>query len=341
MKRKMRFLLTMLLCAAILCGCIVTADAALPPMMIGDADFDQSIEITDATAIQRYIVGLYDEWRAYRPDELYEAVCDADGDGSVTILDATTIQRMLAQLPNSFVGGEIWDYYIYDMSWHSTAEIARNGSDYIPGETCYVGVPVSFTAQVRGGTAPRKYALYLDGELIAEQDAAGDYGVYRFSHTFTEAGDYEVTTTVECTYGAKSYRTHKVKVIPLPEDGRPVVMGAAFFDASQMESGDGVLTLTAAGGTAPYQYKYELYSAMMLDEYELDITGGSSDDGMLICSTDYIDQDFFDLASVRYSGFPFPERYGERMRAVVSVRDANGIESEPVTVEYVAYQLIG
>jgi hypothetical protein len=29
------------------------------------------------------------------------------------------------------------------------------------------------------------------------------------------------------------------------------------------------------------------------------------------------------------------------MKAVVSVRDANGIESEPVTVEYVAYQLIG
>ena len=335
MRRIIKIMLSILLCAALFCGCIVTADAALPPLMIGDADLDYDIEITDATAIQRYLADLYDEWRAYYPDELYRAICDADGDGSATILDATTIQRKLADLPNGFVGGEIWDYYIYDISWHSTAEIDAEGGSYVPDETCYVGVPVSFTAQVRGGAAPRKYALYIDDALVEEKAAAaGMNKVCSFTHTFTQAGDYEVTTTVECEYGAKSYRTHKVKVIPLPEDGKPVVMGAAFFDDSQMRSGDGVLTVTAAGGTAPYQYKYAFYSTMQLDEYEL----GFGDS--LICDTGYIDQNYFDMASFRESGIPFPERFGERMKAVVTVRDANGAESEPVTVEYFAYERV-
>ena len=62
----------------------------------GDANCDGSVDILDATTIQRYLVGLYDD-----PDEMIHILCACDGD-EVTILDATRIQRFLAGFTNTF-----------------------------------------------------------------------------------------------------------------------------------------------------------------------------------------------------------------------------------------------
>ena len=58
----------------------------------GDADGDGYVSITDATTIQRYLVGLYDL------DDEQLLAADTDGDGYVSITDVTVIQRYLVGL---------------------------------------------------------------------------------------------------------------------------------------------------------------------------------------------------------------------------------------------------
>ena len=62
------------------------------PVILGDADGDGDLNITDATCIQRHLA----EIPVY---EYIEEASDTDGDGQVSILDVTMIQRYLAQLP--------------------------------------------------------------------------------------------------------------------------------------------------------------------------------------------------------------------------------------------------
>ena len=62
----------------------------------GDADGDGYVSITDATTIQRYLVGLCE----LNDEQL--SVADTDEDGYVSIRDATTIQRYLVGLDNNW-----------------------------------------------------------------------------------------------------------------------------------------------------------------------------------------------------------------------------------------------
>ena len=62
------------------------------PVILGDANGDGNLDITDATCIQRHLA----EFPVY---EYIEEASDTDGDGQVSILDVTMIQRYLAQLP--------------------------------------------------------------------------------------------------------------------------------------------------------------------------------------------------------------------------------------------------
>ena len=62
------------------------------PVILGDADGDGDLNITDATCIQRHLA----EIPVY---EYIEEASDTDGDGQVSIIDVTMIQRYLAQLP--------------------------------------------------------------------------------------------------------------------------------------------------------------------------------------------------------------------------------------------------
>ncbi len=67
-------------------------DTTEPSILKGDADGDGYVSITDATTIQRYLVGLYDL------DDEQLLAADTDGDGYVSITDVTVIQRYLVGL---------------------------------------------------------------------------------------------------------------------------------------------------------------------------------------------------------------------------------------------------
>ena len=313
----MKKVIALFVCIAVAAGCMITAHAALPPLQIGDVNQNFTVEITDATMIQRLLAHMPD------PNKLQLALGDADGDGEMTILDATELQRWLAGIPSHYdQSAQIWDWYIGDASWHSTAQIMGTDDYQHSDEICYVGVPVTFTGRVRWGVAPLRYTLEVDGEKVAEAPAVG-YSECRIPYTFTEEGEHTVVMTVEYEYDRQSYRGHRVTVRSLPEDGRPVIMGATFFDESQMLSGNGVLTVTAAGGTAPYQYQYEID----LPQQEASCT-------IYYCSENELDLSEFIGTFERF------DYTGVLASVTVTVRDSLGNVSDPVTVDYIGYEMV-
>lgn len=64
----------------------------LPPVLYGDADLNDKVNIKDATYIQKYLVGLK------RISVHYLPIYDVDQSGDVDIRDATTIQKYVANL---------------------------------------------------------------------------------------------------------------------------------------------------------------------------------------------------------------------------------------------------
>ncbi len=67
-----------------------------PTVIIGDADGDGDIGITDATEVQLIVASIK------KPDETAKKAADADKDGAVSIMDATEIQRFVAKIITEF-----------------------------------------------------------------------------------------------------------------------------------------------------------------------------------------------------------------------------------------------
>ena len=319
--KRIKAAVSLVLCLAVLLSCAVSAGAdIISPWPIGDADRSYKIDILDATKIQRFLAGVE------TPSQLELALSDADGSGSMTILDATAIQRMLADLPNDMVWGTLDDYYVTDYAFHSTAEIMHAGGVQ-QTEIAYVGVPVTFTAELGWGNPPQRFTLSVDGETVLAQDAEGRRSC-ELTYIFEQEGVYTVTVEAECKYGVRKTDERRVEVRSLPDDGSPVIMGATFFDWSRLGSGNGLLMVTAAGGTAPYEYRYLVYGS-----------AGEPLDGMPVpdenaYDTGYVAGNTLALASL-----------GEvldgywRLYIQVTVRDAEGKVSDPVTVGFAFFQV--
>ena len=69
-------------------------------VLLGDADGDGKITISDATMIQKYIANYN------LPADFQIKACDVNGDKSININDVTEIQRFLADLGNPYHIGE-------------------------------------------------------------------------------------------------------------------------------------------------------------------------------------------------------------------------------------------
>lgn len=322
------------LCVVLLLSCAIPAGAVMAmPLKVGDVDRDDDITALDATLIQRFIAEIS------KPTELQLALSDADGDGDVSVLDATVILRHVAGMPSRLTNAVITDYVCGFISFHSDSEIAI-ADHYTTQESCYVGVPVTFYPKAYG--SPRQYTLIVDGETVyqiaAEEYNTGD-GI---SYTFDEEGEHVVTCDAECCYGQHTQSRHTLRAEPLPEDGSPVVMGAVFYDADYRSSGNGVLTVKAAGGTAPYQYNYTLYYDGLSPlcapaDNQSEIMPAIAPDEY---TTGYIDQNeinVLDLFAKHVS--KSAQGYSDVMRVKITVRDAQGHESRPVTASYIGYEI--
>ncbi len=68
--------------------------------IFGDADDDGTVNIKDATIIQKYIAGLA------TADEINTELADCDGDNEITVKDATSIQKYIAGIDGAGKAGE-------------------------------------------------------------------------------------------------------------------------------------------------------------------------------------------------------------------------------------------
>ena len=82
---KIKSVLALSLCTAMLISVAVKAETK----PTGDVDGDGDLSITDATVIQRYVVGIP------IPYSVDPSVADVDQDNLVTVMDASCIQRLL------------------------------------------------------------------------------------------------------------------------------------------------------------------------------------------------------------------------------------------------------
>ena len=90
---KLRIVISLLCCAAVLA--FAGAISASAGKLLGDADGDGAVTVTDVTLIQRTISGV-------NAGSLDEAAADVDGNGAVEIIDATFIQRMVAKMDTPY-----------------------------------------------------------------------------------------------------------------------------------------------------------------------------------------------------------------------------------------------
>lgn len=68
-------------------------------VILGDADSDNVITISDATVVQQHLA-------RFKISNFNETAADVDGDNDVTIADATVIQQHLARIPTRFKIGD-------------------------------------------------------------------------------------------------------------------------------------------------------------------------------------------------------------------------------------------
>ena len=335
MKRIIGKLTAFLLCIVLLLGCAIHTGAIMPlPLKVGDVDRDNAVTSIDATLIQRFLAKISE------PSELQEALSDADGDKKLTVVDATAVQRHLANLPSAFTGAMITDYVCGFTSFHSDCEISI-ADHYSTADVCYIGVPVTFYPKAYGGA--RRYTLSVDGKQVKEISAKGYDVESGMQYTFFEEGEYVVSCDAECCYGQHTQSSRRVRVTNFPEDGNPLITGAAFYDEDYRSSGDSVLTVTAIGGTAPYQYNYTLYydglSPLCLsqdNDLEMLALQSSSE-----YTTGYINENQINLYEMfsKYISKPEESGHSDVMRVRVTVRDAMGKESLPVTASYIGYEI--
>lgn len=331
--KKCRVILSILLCVAVMLGCTASVGASMAlPLRIGDMDRDYAVTILDVTRIQRFLAKMAEA------SELDEALGDVDRDGEMSAADVTVIQRSLAGMSGAAEFGEIDDYFIGDISFHSSCEIMQAGFYMTGQEQYYVGVPVTFVVRERWGAMPRKYTLSVNGEVVRQIDADGfDAGV--MTYTFEEEGTYQISTAIECKYGVSTQNTREVQVVSLPEDGTPVVMGAVFYGASRMSSGDGVMTVHAAGGTGEYRYRYEILSNEVYDIPETDGSGEITPTvSSVLYDSGFIADSTINLTEIaaKYSFDP----HDPVIRVRITVRDSDGKISQPVTAGYIAYEVL-
>lgn len=247
MKRIIAIVLALILCVS---AFVVSASAALPPVVFGDLNRDYKANLIDVTLIQRGLSGM----REFGYDTQLRA--DFDRDGSATVLDATWIQRREAgvTIPEGF-GGE----------GYADIEVTSFYADYDNGKAA-VGVPVTFTARANCGEGGSTYAFYIDGEQVRERSEKNT-----FTYTFSQSGDYDVSVKAYNRYGFFTSVEYSSFANAYPRDDgweyyeKFHVADSCSYDELSLISVSRIdwmysecpgFDVRAIGGKAPYTYRF-------------------------------------------------------------------------------------
>lgn len=299
MKKHTKISALLIIISLMISVCVFPVSAAIPPQRYGDIITDGSIDIMDATAIQRHIAKT-----EYIRTHIEAA--DVDSDSKITVFDATLIQKYVAQIITEFPAGIYFGVgtYFYGVT-----------ADY-DSDSALVGYPVTFTAEGYMSPGPTTASLYINSELVAQttQTREGSKSLYDLTYTFEEAGTYCVKVTLTNKWGSTDSAniggdgyTYTYTVKEPPTDTTTPIITSVKRDS--VYNNRPVFTVNAKFGTEPYQYKYTIL------EYPY-----TSD--AIICETDFTDSNTLDISKELGDDFYF-HVYDTHV-FMVEVKDANG-----------------
>lgn len=261
MKKYISILLILLM---LIPNATVTASAAEPCYLIGDADRDSELTILDATHIQRRLADLSPF------DRLGDYLGDVDGDGQLSILDATCIQRRLAAIENAFYQEKLYPWSA------SIIRIDMNANS----STVQAGITVQFTIVEEDHAIPSEYEIYVDGLQLGERTAH-----CVFSYTFADQGSYRIAVIAYDPFGGTDVYTLDMTAV---KEAEPPVITYAAYDKNTEQ-----LTVRVSGGVAPYEYQYTIRNNIMpqppehLPGYTSEFIYKEDEDGTFYLQTPY------------------------------------------------------
>ena len=292
MKKNFRIFSIILAIAILMSMVVIPASAAIPPQEYGDVNSDDSIDVMDATAIQRYLANI-----DRRAINLIESA-DVDNDVKITILDATIIQKYVAQIITEFPAGK--EFYIDKYFFGVTTDYDK--------DKAIVGYPVTFSVDGYMSPGPTTASLYINDELVAQtQERNKETKLFDLTYTFEEAGTYKVQIYLSDKWGEGNSKTAVYTVKDAPEDQSVPVITSVKRDS--VYNNKPVFTVNAKFGTEPYQYKYIIMEYPYTSE-------------AIICETDFIDSNTLDVSKELGEDFYF-DVYDTHVFKVM-VKDANG-----------------
>lgn len=292
MKNNFKFFSILLVITMMISICIIPSSALSAPIIYGNLNVDDVIDVMDATILQRFIAKLDERLVVYAESG------DVDDDAELTVIDATLIQQYVAKSITEFPAGE---YYF--MSSDFIGEIV---ADY-DTDKAIAGYPVTFSVNGSISLGPVTARLYINEKLVAEtQEFNEETHKYDLTYTFETAGAYRVKATLSGKWNNEESSTALYVVKDAPDDTTTPIITSITRNSEYSDRP--TFTVKAKFGTQPYQYKYTLKESDYL--------------GTLIYHTDFIDSNTLNLDE-EFSGNAHLEPYGCYVLEV-EVKDANG-----------------
>ena len=297
MKRIVSLILILILMVSVV---TMHANAALPPLgVIGDIDKNWTVDILDATELQRILVnrGPYFEH--------FSMYADVNTDGKVDVMDATEIQRFVAGLTcSNLIDMEV----SYDMHTNDFY------SDYESG-LAMVGVPVTFSCSVYTGSPILGYELWVDGMMVAF-----DRNNPNITYTFNESGEYDVELHAVSVLKTGVFLHENFEVVEPYDTTEPVITSMYVTGTRQwgdicFDTDGYYYHANVIGGTGPYTYTFTL-----------EIPSNFSGSDVTCYRYENIMENYIELPEVNFDSLAKDGEYNSYLECNITVKvaDVNG-----------------